>query len=134
MVDEHSKVHVTLLMAKGRVAPTKLMTIPRLELQAAVEAAKLSATVKAELDMKIDQEYFWSDSAVALGYIKNSEHRYHVFVANRVQTTRSNSECEQWHHVLGKANPADLVSRVQAYLASKSLHGGMDHSFGMLQI
>ncbi|XP_067939750.1 uncharacterized protein [Watersipora subatra] len=111
MVDEHSKVHVTLLMAKGRVAPTKLMTIPRLELQAAVEAAKLSATLKAELDMKIDEEYFWSDSAVALGYIKNSEHRYHMFVANRVQTIRSNSECEQWHHVPGKANPADLVSR-----------------------
>ncbi|XP_067940558.1 uncharacterized protein [Watersipora subatra] len=111
MVDEHSKVQVTLLMAKGRVAPTKLMTIPRLELQAAVEAAKLSATLKAELNMKINKEYFWSDSAVALGYIKNSEHRYHMFAANRVQTIRSNSKCEQWHHVPGKANPADLVSR-----------------------
>ncbi|XP_067938805.1 uncharacterized protein [Watersipora subatra] len=64
--------------------------------------------------MIIDQEYFWSDPAVALGYIKNSELRYHMFVANRVQTIRSNSECEQWHYVLGKANPADLFSRGEA--------------------
>ena len=94
-VNEEDTVHVVLLMAKGRVAPAKQITVPRLELQAAVEAVRLSATLKAELDIAINQEFFWSDSAIVIGYIRNSEQRYHMFVANRVQEIRSSSECNQ---------------------------------------
>ena len=49
-------------MAKARVAPSKVTSIPRLELAAAgYFSAKVSVTLKGELDMKIDQEFFWTD-------------------------------------------------------------------------
>lgn len=98
-------------MAKSRVAPLKQITVPRLELQLAVEAVKLSSILTAELHIGVDKEHFWSDSAIAPVYIKNSEARYHMFVANRVKVIRKNSRIEQWHHVSGKDNSADILSR-----------------------
>lgn len=61
--------------------------------------------------MPIHNEYIWSDSRIALGYIKNSEARYHMFVANRVQEIRPSSDPAQWYHVPGKMNPVELLSR-----------------------
>lgn len=59
-------------MAKARVAPTKITSIPRLELVAAVLSAKISVMLKTELEMKIDQELFWTGSQVILAYINNA--------------------------------------------------------------
>lgn len=64
-------------MAKARVAPTKITSIPRLELSAAV--SRMSVMLKAELEMTIDEEIFWTDSQVVLAYINNEAQRYHVF-------------------------------------------------------
>lgn len=82
-------------MAKARVTPSKVTNIPRLELSAAVVSVKLSVMLKKELDMEIDQEFFWTDSRVVLGYINNDARRFHIFVANHVQLIRNNSEPSQ---------------------------------------
>ena len=104
-------VHCTLLMSKARVAPVKIMTIPRLELQAAVLASEMHKFITTELDFHVDQVYFWTDSEIVLGYINNDVKRYKVFVANRVQQIRNNSECNKWNHIPSKDNPADMASR-----------------------
>ncbi|XP_053186963.1 uncharacterized protein LOC128370707 [Scomber japonicus] len=109
--NDESKVHCSLVMAKARVAPTKLTSIPRLELSAAVTAARLSILLRSELNMKIDEEFFWTDSQVTLAYINNDARRFHVFVANRVQLLRENTSPSQWHYVDTTENPADHVSR-----------------------
>ena len=111
MINKHDKVHVALVMAKSRVAPLKPMTIPRLELQAAVEATRLKNQLQVELDLTVDAEHFWSDSTVALGFISNTEAQYHMFVANRVAEIRRSTDVAQWHHIPGSLNPADLASR-----------------------
>ena len=98
-------------MAKARVAPTKITSIPRLELSAAVTSPRMSALLKAELQMKIDKEYFWTDSQVVLSYITNEARRFHVFVANRVQLIREKTDPNDWHYVDTTQNPADLASR-----------------------
>ncbi len=108
---DKSKVHCSLVMAKARVAPTKITSIPRLELAAAVLSAKMSVMLKTELEMKIDQEFFWTDSQVVLAYINNEARRFHVFVANRVQLIRDITDQSQWYYVNTTENPADHASR-----------------------
>ena len=45
------------------------MTIPKLELQAAVLASRLKVTIVEELKLSIDNVHLWSDSATVLKYI-----------------------------------------------------------------
>ena len=78
------KVHCVLVAAKSRVAPIKLVTIPRLELTAAHVSALMSYTLKEEMNLPIEEEYFWTDSKVVLSYINNDARRFHVYVANRL--------------------------------------------------
>lgn len=65
------QIHCSLVMGKARVAPTKILTVPRLELSAAVVAVHTSDLLKRELEMKVTQEFFWTDSKVVLGYVNN---------------------------------------------------------------
>ncbi|XP_041471855.1 uncharacterized protein LOC121421260 [Lytechinus variegatus] len=111
MINGRGEVHCTLVLGKSRVSPIKTVTVPRLELTAAVLSVKMSAFLQAELDLKIDREVFWTDSRVVLGYIKNETRRYHVFVANRVRQIRDESSPNQWRHVSTQDNPADAPSR-----------------------
>ena len=80
-VDDRGLVHVSLVAAKSKVVPSKQLTIPRLELVAAVTAAKVGNRVQQELCIDELESFFWSDSRVVLGYIANTSKRFHVFVA-----------------------------------------------------
>ncbi|XP_039907300.1 uncharacterized protein LOC120746094 [Simochromis diagramma] len=123
--NDKDEVHCSLVIGKARVAPSKVTSIPRLELAAAVVSAKVSVLLKAELDMKINDEFFWTDSQVVLGYINNDARRFHIFVANRVQLIRDNSNPNQWYYVDTSENPADHASR--------GLHVSDIHSTNWLQ-
>ncbi|XP_057713144.1 uncharacterized protein LOC130929733 isoform X2 [Corythoichthys intestinalis] len=110
-VTKSGEVHCTLVMGKARGAPTKVTTIPRLELSAAVVATRTASFLKRELEIPDIQEYYWTDSKVVLGYINNDARRFHVFVANRIQQIRSSTEPSQWRYVSSELNPADHASR-----------------------
>ncbi|XP_015761143.1 PREDICTED: uncharacterized protein LOC107340307 [Acropora digitifera] len=56
-------------------------------------------------------EFFWTDSKVVLGYIKNEAKRFHTFVVNRVQEIKIRTKIEQWRYIDTKNNPADHASR-----------------------
>ncbi len=105
------QVHCTLVMGKARVAPTKVFSILRLELTAATVSAAVSRVLREELDLKVDREFFWTDSQIVLGYINNEARRFHVFVANRVQKIRDLTDPKQWFYVETNQNPADCASR-----------------------
>ncbi|XP_078374366.1 uncharacterized protein LOC144657884 [Oculina patagonica] len=109
--DDKENVNVSLVMGKSRVAPSKIATIPRLELTAAVVSAKVGSMLQDELNLANLKQYFWTDSKVVLGYINNDAKRFHTFVANRVQLIRSNTDTKGWRYIDTKNNPADHASR-----------------------
>ena len=111
MVNNRDEVHCTLVMAKSRVTPLKPVTVPRLELTAAVVSTKISSFLQKELSYEDMNEFFWTNSKVALGYISNEARRFHTFVANRVQEIRDQATPDQWRYVDTKENPADDASR-----------------------
>ena len=82
---------IHLSLAKSRVAPLKHLTIPRLKLQGALVAAKMSKFWQTELGYKDLHTYFWSDSKALLAYINNDSHVFHIFVCNRVAKIRKST-------------------------------------------
>ena len=101
----------TLVMAKAKVTPVRVVTIPRLELVAALMSVIVSCFLRDEMSIGSYEDYFWSDSSAVLGYIRNEAKRYHVFVANRVQEIRQHTASHQWRYIESKCNPADIASR-----------------------
>ena len=100
-------IKVSFVMARNCVAHLKQLSIPRLELQAAVLAVRLYCVVKQELTVNIKDAIFWSDSKTVLQYIANESRRFHTFVANRVSEIHDTTDPRQWRHVPGHCNPAD---------------------------
>ena len=103
--------HVAFIMAKGRVAPLKLTTIPRLELQAAVLAIQIAKTIIEEHRLKIIRRVFWSDSQTVLHWIKKDPREFKIYVANRLTEIHENSENLEWRWVPTGENPADDGTR-----------------------
>ena len=113
LTDHSDHIHCSLVMAKSRVAPLKPVTIPRLELTAALVSVKTSSILQRELEYDQITEVYWTDSKVVIGYINNDARRFHVFVANRVQQIRDHTLPNQWKFVETDQNPADDASRGQ---------------------
>ena len=82
-----------------------------LELLSAVVASKLDCVVRRELDVELMTSTFWTDSMIVLAYIQSDSRRFKTFVANRVSLIRENSTPDQWCHIDGNDNPADILSR-----------------------
>ena len=85
VVNANGDVHVSFLMAKSRVAPTKPISIPRMELTAAVVSVNVTKMLQSELDYENLWSVYYTDSEVVIGYISNDARRFHVYVGNRVQ-------------------------------------------------
>ena len=57
------------------------------------------------------KEYFWTDSKVVLSYINNkNSKRFKIFVTNRVQLIKENSDVSHWMYIESKFNLADDAS------------------------
>ena len=84
------------MKVKARVAPLKKMTIPRMELTAAVLATRVDKVLRSELQLQLHSSMFWTDSQYLLKYIANEHTRFHTFVANRISTIRETTKMLQW--------------------------------------
>ncbi|XP_065197781.1 uncharacterized protein LOC135829305 [Sycon ciliatum] len=103
---------VDLIYSRTRVSPIKATSIPRLELLAALIGARIIKFLKKELlgAVHISATHLWSDSQCVLGWIKNTEKSYPVFIANRLKEIRADqSVC--FNYIRTADNPADLPSR-----------------------
>ncbi|XP_015780688.1 PREDICTED: uncharacterized protein LOC107358601 [Acropora digitifera] len=110
LISERDQTHCSLVMGKARVTPLKPVTIPRLELTAAVVSVKISQWLGEELDYQDVSEFFWTDSKVVTGYISHTTSRFHVFVANRLQQIHDHTKPQQWQCISSQSNPADAAA------------------------
>ncbi|GFX58443.1 integrase catalytic domain-containing protein [Trichonephila clavipes] len=103
---------VSILARKSRVAPIRVISIPRLELCACVLLAQLVKKIHSTLRLNISDIVLHTDSTIALAWLNTPANRLKSFVANRVAKVQELTEGFQWNHVPSVRNPADLVSRV----------------------
>lgn len=109
--DTNGKVIVSLLTSKSRVAQLAVVTIPRMELQAAVIAVEMAQSICEALDMEMNEVRLWSDSEVVLYWLRKIPQDLKVFIAHRVATIQAVTPARSWQHVKSEDNPADLISR-----------------------
>ncbi|XP_062538276.1 uncharacterized protein LOC134206566 [Armigeres subalbatus] len=104
-------VRCALIGGKAKVAPLKTLSIPRLELQAALIGCRLSKTLCNSHNLPISQRVFWTDSKTVLAWIHSDHRRYRQFVACRIGEILSKSNPEEWRYVPSKTNVADDATK-----------------------
>ncbi|GFX54656.1 integrase catalytic domain-containing protein [Trichonephila clavipes] len=106
----NNEIETSFICSKSRVAPLKSLTLPRLELTAALLSARLAKQVSSCL--KFDANiYYWTDSLISYYWIRGDSSAFKPYIKNRVQEIQLLSDPMQWGHCPGKDNPADLLSR-----------------------
>ena len=86
---------------------------------AATLSIKMSKLIKKKLDIIDYEETYWTDSKVILGYTNNVAKCFRIFVANRVQTIKENSNIEQCKYISSEDNPADVSRGLDATKVNK---------------
>ena len=94
-------------MSKTRAAPLKQLTLPKLELNAAVLAARLAHFIMKSLTINLTV-HLWSDSQIVLCWI-SSQKSLKSYVSHRVAEIHSVSS--SWQYCPSADNPADLLTR-----------------------
>ena len=100
-------VHVNFLAAKTRVSPLNHLG---LELLSVLLLANLIISVQDALKSEIllSQPICYSDSKIAISWIRGEDKEWQQFVENRVSKLVS---AQYWRHCPGRDNPADTSSR-----------------------
>ncbi|XP_062716249.1 uncharacterized protein LOC134291888 [Aedes albopictus] len=104
-------IQCLMVAAKTKVAPLRTLSIPRLELQAAMMGSRLLHNICAALTLNVQKRFLWTDSATVLAWLRSDNRRYHQFVSFRVGGILSLTSVDEWNYVPSKLNVADDATK-----------------------
>ena len=113
-ISPSGQIRAHLLMSKNRLAPKDQLNkkIPRLELLGALLSIRLFKYVSKALKCPISRVCFWTDSSIALAWIRKNPGHLKPFCGNRTKEIQAHSSVDQWFHLPGEYNiSADICSR-----------------------
>ncbi|XP_055633285.1 uncharacterized protein LOC129773665 [Toxorhynchites rutilus septentrionalis] len=111
--EKDGEVECALVGAKTRVAPLRFVSIPRLELQAAVIGARLANGIMMSHQLKPTKQFFWTDARDVLCWLNSDHRRYNQFVAVRISEILELTEVNEWNWIPTKLNVADDATKWQ---------------------
>jgi hypothetical protein len=119
-----------LVTGKTQVAPKVKITIPRMELVAAVNSVRLAKKVREALKVSLSGTRYFTNSSAVLGMLRTESGKFLEFVGARMSEVKVNSDVEnEWRWLEGNCNPADLGTRSRA--TPKDMVLGSEYQVGM---
>ncbi|XP_068154970.1 uncharacterized protein [Drosophila tropicalis] len=83
-IRQGKRTYLSFVASKAKVAPLSPLSIPRMELQAAVIGAKLSNRIQRNPSLSINSSCYWSDSKTVLKWLRMDPRKFQQFVMHRV--------------------------------------------------
>ena len=105
--ESQDQCKVNLIFSNARLVPNKKITVPRLELLAALIGTRCVKFIEKELKVEICQKHIWSDSQCVLKW-GNSQKALGTFVENRVREIKADQSIA-FHYISTTENPADIA-------------------------
>ena len=121
-----NKTSTCFVMAKTRVAPLKQLTLPKLELMAALIGARLSIFIMNTIALSPSMVHLWTDSQIVLYWLQHGK-KLNQFVSHRVNEILQLTTATAWRYCPTADNPADLLTRG---VTSTQLHSSLLWRYG----
>jgi hypothetical protein len=107
----NGQVVVRQVKATNKLAPKKTISVPKLELNAALLGARITQAMQKALPSHVHRRRFWTDSSTVRNWIRAAASDYQMFESNRVGELQTITEADEWRFVPGRLNPADAATR-----------------------
>lgn len=85
-----------IMMAMSKIAHSKHLTIPRIQLCAVVMPCRLRRKMLCELDWKFEKVYHIVDSEIVRAQMQKDSHKLKSFVGTRVAAIQSEVDPNVW--------------------------------------